>query len=416
MKNILILTLLTALALPAYAGMALLPAVEAGIESNDNIDQSTKEALSSTSLKATVGLGLEGYYDPDLYIRSRASYKGWIFSDTSYGSLGESGLNLGFDYDVNERLSVSIDGDILSYTDSALSANNNQTTSISPGIIYKFTPYTALGLYGSSNNLTYTNSDEAVNDQKTGLFLSNKFTDWLYVTLGGFNLTSRNVLFDALDFQSAGFQLDLGFDLDALGNITLSYVPESISYPNWATARTDQKTTAGIYYVKQLSDSFRVKVNFDRVQNDSDDASQTFRNSIAYIGFSWDPGFGNVYSDDAEDEWEYYYSEGLAAYDREDWAYAERLFRKTAFLIEESDDSHYYLGYCLNKQAKYNESIPELEKSIALNPDRTEAYYALSYAYIKLGEKEKAQNTLDKLLELTDDEKIKMLLEKMQAK
>jgi tetratricopeptide (TPR) repeat protein len=159
-----------------------------------------------------------------------------------------------------------------------------------------------------------------------------------------------------------------------------------------------------------------MNINYDQIQNNSDDDSQNFKNNIAYIGLSWDPGFGNIYSDDSESEWEYYFSEGLAAYDREDWAYAERLFRKAAFLVDDSDDVHYYLGYCLNKQSKYNESIPALERTIMLNPDYIEAYYALSYAYIKAGEKSKAQNTLNKLLELTDDEKVKTLLNKLWGK
>lgn len=415
MKKLILMILLTALAAPAYAGMAFFPVLEAGIESNDNIDLSTKEASNSTSLKASVGLGMEGYYNPDLYLRSQASYKGWMFSDTSYGSLGESDVNLGFDYDINERSCLSFDGDIINYTDSVLTANNSQTSSIAPNIIYKFTPYAALGVYGITNQLTYSNSDEAVSEQKTGLFLSNNFADWLSVTLGGFNIRSQNVLFDTLDFQSSGSQLDLGFDLGAAGDVTLSYVPESISYPNWATSRTDQKTTAMLSYVRQLSGSFEIKVNYDQVQNNSDDAGQAYKNSIAYIGLSWAPGFGNVYSGDSESEWEYYFSEGLAAYDREDWAYAEKLFRKTAFLVDDSDDAHYYLGYCLNKQSKYSESIPQLEKTIALNPDYIEAYYALSYACIKAGEKAKAQGTLKKLLEITGDEKIKTLIYKMRT-
>ncbi|MFH1709503.1 MAG: tetratricopeptide repeat protein [bacterium] len=416
MKNIITIMLLMLLAVPAYAGMAFFPALEVGIESNDNIDLATKEAASNTSAKAVVCLGLEGYLNPDLYCRSQLSYKGWIFSDTSYGSLGESNINLGFDHDINERLCMSLDGNIINYTDSELTGNNSQTSSMAPELIYKFTPYTALGIYGSSNHLTYTNSDEAVNEQKTEIFLSNNFTDRLSMTMSGFNIKSQNDLFDSLDFQSSGVQLNLGFDLEKIGGITLNYVPESISYPNWATSRMDQRTTAGISYLKQVSESFEVKVNYDQVQNNSDDASQTYKNNIAYIGLSWEPGFGNIYSDDIESEWGYYLSEGLAAYDREDWAYAERLFKKTAFLVDGSDDVHYYLGYCLNKQAKFNESIAELEKTIMLNPDYIEAYYALSYAYIKVGEKSKAQKILNRLLENTGDEKVKTLINKLWGK
>jgi tetratricopeptide (TPR) repeat protein len=106
----------------------------------------------------------------------------------------------------------------------------------------------------------------------------------------------------------------------------------------------------------------------------------------------------------------------MAAYDTQDWGYAEKMFRKTAFLVDSSDDVHYYLGYCLNKQGKYGESIPELKITIELNENYIEAYYALSYAYIRNREREKAHNTLLKLLEITKDPGLKDLIDDIWKK
>ena len=58
--------------------------------------------------------------------------------------------------------------------------------------------------------------------------------------------------------------------------------------------------------------------------------------------------------------------------------------------------AHFQLGRLLARGGNYSEARAELEKAVALEPDMPEAYYQLGHAYLRLGEKEKADQALAK--------------------
>ena len=56
--------------------------------------------------------------------------------------------------------------------------------------------------------------------------------------------------------------------------------------------------------------------------------------------------------------------------------------------------AHYQLGRLLERERKYPEARVHLEKAVALGPELTEAYFVLAHVYMRVGEKDKAQQAM----------------------
>ena len=54
-------------------------------------------------------------------------------------------------------------------------------------------------------------------------------------------------------------------------------------------------------------------------------------------------------------------------------------------------EAHYDKGLLLQFQEQWSESIPELETSIALKPEKARTHYRLALAYARIGNREKAK-------------------------
>lgn len=77
--------------------------------------------------------------------------------------------------------------------------------------------------------------------------------------------------------------------------------------------------------------------------------------------------------------------------------------RKAAALEPNFAAVHTDLGKILLKKSDAVSAVEELEQSIRLDPDDTTAYYQLSLAYRKAGEKEKAQRALERVRVLNEE-------------
>jgi tetratricopeptide (TPR) repeat protein len=86
---------------------------------------------------------------------------------------------------------------------------------------------------------------------------------------------------------------------------------------------------------------------------------------------------------------QFVYAKGLLA-GGSDPAKAEQLFRASIALKGDQWESHYELGVLLEKQRKFTEAAPELERSAALSPDQADVHYHLARVYDRLGQPEKA--------------------------
>jgi tetratricopeptide (TPR) repeat protein len=69
----------------------------------------------------------------------------------------------------------------------------------------------------------------------------------------------------------------------------------------------------------------------------------------------------------------------------------ESLLKSSLTLDPTLADAHLQLGNLLSDQKKYPESIPEYLKALELNPDLADAHYRLAQAYVRTGEKDRAQ-------------------------
>jgi tetratricopeptide (TPR) repeat protein len=87
-----------------------------------------------------------------------------------------------------------------------------------------------------------------------------------------------------------------------------------------------------------------------------------------------------------------------------DYSGAENAFRTALHLKPEYALSHYELGKLRMQSKQWKEAGEELEKTIELDPGLTSAYYQLGLIYAKLGEKEKAEQTLAEFKKLHQQE------------
>jgi tetratricopeptide (TPR) repeat protein len=87
---------------------------------------------------------------------------------------------------------------------------------------------------------------------------------------------------------------------------------------------------------------------------------------------------------------QFVYAKGLIA-SGDDSDKPERLLRASIRLKGDQWESHYELGILLEKQRKFIEAAPELEKSAAINPNEAGVRYHLARVYDRLGESDKAE-------------------------
>jgi tetratricopeptide (TPR) repeat protein len=69
----------------------------------------------------------------------------------------------------------------------------------------------------------------------------------------------------------------------------------------------------------------------------------------------------------------------------------ESLLKKSVSLDPKFADAHLRLGNLYSDQKKYSEAIPEYIRARELNPDLADAYYRLGQAYVRTGQKDRAQ-------------------------
>jgi tetratricopeptide (TPR) repeat protein len=77
-----------------------------------------------------------------------------------------------------------------------------------------------------------------------------------------------------------------------------------------------------------------------------------------------------------------------------DMSTVEALLRRAIALDDSLAEAHMQLGDLYADERKYEESIPQYERALALNANLTDAYYRLGTDYVHTGEKDKAQREL----------------------
>src|SRR5712692_5824927 len=70
------------------------------------------------------------------------------------------------------------------------------------------------------------------------------------------------------------------------------------------------------------------------------------------------------------------------------------LLKKSISLDPSLAEAHLQLGNLYSEQQKYADSIPEYQRALELNSDLADAHYRLGQAYVRTGEKERAQEQI----------------------
>jgi tetratricopeptide (TPR) repeat protein len=73
----------------------------------------------------------------------------------------------------------------------------------------------------------------------------------------------------------------------------------------------------------------------------------------------------------------------------------ESLLTKSLALDPKLAEAHLQLGNLYSDQNKYAEAIPEYTRALELNSDLADAYYRLGQAYVRTGEKDRAQEQFE---------------------
>jgi tetratricopeptide (TPR) repeat protein len=73
----------------------------------------------------------------------------------------------------------------------------------------------------------------------------------------------------------------------------------------------------------------------------------------------------------------------------------ELLLEKSIELDPNLAEAHLQLGNLLSDQHKYADAVPEYERALALNSELADAHYRLGQAYVRTGQKERAQQHLE---------------------
>jgi tetratricopeptide (TPR) repeat protein len=73
----------------------------------------------------------------------------------------------------------------------------------------------------------------------------------------------------------------------------------------------------------------------------------------------------------------------------------ESLLTKSLALDPKLAEAHLQLGNLYSDQTKFSEAIPEYKRALELNSDLADAYYRLGQAYVRTGEKDRAQEQFE---------------------
>ncbi len=89
-------------------------------------------------------------------------------------------------------------------------------------------------------------------------------------------------------------------------------------------------------------------------------------------------------------------------------AVAEKALRRSIVARDDFWESHFELGALLEKQRRYDEARPNLERAVELNPNSSKPHYRLSRVYARLGEKDLAARERELHEKLTEAERAAM--------
>ncbi|HYW56693.1 MAG TPA: tetratricopeptide repeat protein [Polaromonas sp.] len=98
-----------------------------------------------------------------------------------------------------------------------------------------------------------------------------------------------------------------------------------------------------------------------------------------------------------EDEESADFAAGRQAVASKNWAEAARNFKKVVAVSPDNADAYNLLGYSSRWLGKYDEAFAAYDKALALNPEHKGALEYSGVAYLKIGQKAKAQAQLTKL-------------------
>jgi len=78
------------------------------------------------------------------------------------------------------------------------------------------------------------------------------------------------------------------------------------------------------------------------------------------------------------------------------------LLKKSIALDPALAEAHLQLGNLYSEQSKYVDAIPEYQRAVQLNSDLADAHYRLGQAYVRTGDKERAQEQIQIYQELRE--------------
>jgi len=70
------------------------------------------------------------------------------------------------------------------------------------------------------------------------------------------------------------------------------------------------------------------------------------------------------------------------------------LLKSAVALDPKLAEAHLQLGNLYSDQNKYGDAVPEYERALELNADLADAHYRLGQAYVRIGQKDRAQEQL----------------------
>jgi tetratricopeptide (TPR) repeat protein len=77
-----------------------------------------------------------------------------------------------------------------------------------------------------------------------------------------------------------------------------------------------------------------------------------------------------------------------------DFPQIESLLRKAIALDPKLPEAHFQLGNLLSDQSRYADAIPQYVSALENNSELPDAHYRLAQAYVRTGQKDKAQPEL----------------------
>lgn len=93
-------------------------------------------------------------------------------------------------------------------------------------------------------------------------------------------------------------------------------------------------------------------------------------------------------------------AQGQQAVKEQNWGLAVARFKRAAALEPRNADAFNMLGYALRWQGKYEESFAAYGKALAINPEHRGALNYSGIAYIKTGQRARAEVNLARLQQL----------------